>query len=116
MAQCTITHATRQYPHTRNQGFTLVELLTVLVILGVFLMLAAPAFSELAASQRVQTAAADLHTSLLRARSEAIKSNGDVTIAKSGSVWPGGWVVSSADGDLEVHGPTTNITITGGPA
>ena len=109
--------ARRYRPPTSGGGFTLVELLTVLVILVVLLTLAAPAFTELIANQRVQTAAADLQTSLVRARSEAIKQNADVTVANVGSGWADGWTVSSASGNVEVHGPTRNIAIAlSGPA
>ncbi|TMH07321.1 MAG: prepilin-type N-terminal cleavage/methylation domain-containing protein [Betaproteobacteria bacterium] len=55
---------------TRARGFTLVELLTVVAVLVVFAMIAVPSFNELIASQRVQIAATDLFTSLLRARSQ----------------------------------------------
>ena len=75
-------------------------------------MIGVPSFGELTASQRIQTAAADLFTSLLLARSEAIKQNADVTLSPSGN-WPAGWVVASASGNLEVHGAVPNIAITG---
>ena len=79
-------------PHgaARTRGFTLVELLTVLVVLVVLTMIAVPSFNELIASQRVQMAAMDVFTSLLRARSEAIKQNTDVTLAPAGTGQQGG--------------------------
>ena len=82
---------TAQPGHVR--GFTLVELLTVVVILAVLAMIAAPSLRELSVSQRVQMAAMDLNTSLLRARSEAIKQNTDVTLSPVGAwtragLWP----------------------------
>jgi type IV fimbrial biogenesis protein FimT len=97
----------------RDRGFTLIELLAVITVLAVLLALGVPAFVNMIASQRVQTASADLYTSLLRARAEAIKQNADVTVAKAGS-WGAGWTVSSvASGNLEEHGATKEITIAG---
>ncbi|MOA45503.1 Type II transport protein GspH [compost metagenome] len=55
------------------------------------------------ARQRVKTAAADLHTSLLQARAEAIKRNQRVLIRPgSGETWSNGWLVpdtSTPDAD-----------------
>lgn len=99
----------------RGRGFTLIELVAAITVLVILIMLAAPAFTEMIASQRVQTASADLITSLARARSEAIKQNLDVTITPTGS-WAGGWVVASAAGNLEEHPAMNGITIGSGPA
>lgn len=96
----------------RQAGFTLVEMLTVLAILIVLAVLAGPSFSELAARQGVQVAATDLFTSLLRARSEAIKQNTDVTLVPAGS-WNGGWAVAAAGTNIDTHAATNNISITG---
>jgi|SRR5438045_3795397 len=96
----------------RTGGFTLVEMLVVVSIVLVLAMLAGPAFTELTAQQRVQLAATDLFTSLLRARSEAIKQNTDVTLAPSGT-WNAGWVVAAGGSNIDTHGATPNIAITG---
>lgn len=106
-----IRHAAR----ARIRGFTLVEMVMTIAVLAVLITLAAPAFRELMASQRVQTAAADLTTSLARARSEAIKQNTDVTITPTAG-WAGGWTVASAAGDAEIHAATPGVTITSGAA
>ncbi len=97
------------------RGFTLVEMLVVITIVLVLAALAGPAFRELIASQRVQAAAMDLFTGLVRARSEAIKKNADVTIAsKSGSTnWAGGWSVAADGTDLEKHSAVSGVTVTG---
>lgn len=93
-------------------GFTLVELLTVVAVLVVLAILAGPSFSELTARQRVQVAATDLFTSLLRARSEAIKQNADVTLAPAGT-WAGGWAVAAGGTNIDTHAATSNISIAG---
>jgi len=97
------------------RGFTMIEMMTVLSVLTVLVLLAAPAFSELSASQRVQTAAEDIFTSLLRARGEAIKQNTDVTVAPAGSpaAWINGWKVSVGGTDVATHGATSSVAISG---
>lgn len=94
----------------RSRGFTLVELLTVVCILVVLAMIAGPAFTEFTAQQRVQVAATDLFTSLLRARSEAIKQNTDVTLTPVGT-WNGGWVVAVGGTNIDTHSAPANIAI-----
>lgn len=99
----------------RGRGFTMIELMVTIAVLVILILLAAPAFTEMIASQRVQTASADLITSLARARSEAIKQNLDVTITPNGT-WAGGWIVASTAGNLEVRPATSGIAIGSGPA
>jgi type IV fimbrial biogenesis protein FimT len=92
------------------RGFTLVELLTVVVVVVIFAMIAVPSFSELIASQRVQMAAMDLFTSLLRARSEAIKQNTDVTLSPTGT-WNAGWAVAAGGANIDTHAATSSVSI-----
>jgi len=96
-------------------GFTLVELSVVISIIAVLSFLAAPAMRELMANQRVQAAAMDVYTGLIRTRSEALKQNVDVTIAStSGNTnWAGGWTVASGGTDFEKRGASTDVTMTG---
>ena len=94
----------------RVRGFTLVELLTVVVVLVTLTLIAVPSFNELTRSQRVQMAAMDLFTSLLRARSESIKQNTDVTLSPAGT-WAGGWAVAVGGTNIDTHAATSNISI-----
>ena len=94
----------------RARGFTLVELLTVLAVLVVLTLIAVPSFNELARSQRVQMAAMDLFTSLLRARSESIKQNTDVTLSPAGT-WTAGWAVAVGGTNIDTHAAMSNISI-----
>lgn len=100
---------------TRARGFTLVELVAVFVVLAILVTMAGPSFSELTARQRVQVAAADLFTSLLRARSEAIKQNSDATLAAAGA-WNEGWTIQVAGTPVDTHSATANISISGNVA
>ena len=56
-----------------QKGFSLVELLVVVAILGVLAGLAAPSFTSLIRSNRLTAAANDLLGAVALARSEALK-------------------------------------------
>ena len=56
----------------RRSGFTFVELIVVLVILGAVAALVAPSVSRTIVSARLRTAASDVRTSLARGRSLAV--------------------------------------------
>jgi len=95
-------------------GFTLVELVIVVTIAGVLAAIAGPAMFNLMVSQRLRNAAFELMADLTYARSEAVKRNSDVTIARSGT-WTGGWTIIDSNGNtLRTHTPFPNsIAITG---
>lgn len=58
------------------RGFTLIEMMIVVVILAILVGFAIPSFREAFATQRVKTAAKTMYTALRQARSEAIRMNG----------------------------------------
>lgn len=80
----------------RQRGFSLIELMIVVSIIGVLATIAAPSLRSLAAGQRVKMAAFDLYTDLTLARSEAIKRNANVTITRNGTNWSTGWSITAA--------------------
>lgn len=82
----------------RAQGFTLVELVTVISIIAILAVLAAPSYANFIRSQRIKTATDSLASTLVFARSEAVKRNVDVKVARVGSSWGGGWTVTYDDG------------------
>ena len=78
----------------RGRGFTIIEMLMVVAILGIFAGLAAPSMADLLASAAVKGAATDLYSSLIAARSEAIKRRTNATVAPVGADWRTGWTVT----------------------
>lgn len=91
-----------------NTGFTLIELLMTLVIAGIVMTLAVPAFTETIRSNRLTAQSNDLVTAINLARTEAVKRRSDVTVCPStdqatcsGSNWHGGWLVlDDGSGDV----------------
>ena len=82
----------------REQGFTVVEILLVIVIIGVLGAIAAPSFVSFTSSQKVKTASFDLYAAMMFARSEAIKRRVNVTVAPVSSDWKNGWTIVEAGG------------------
>lgn len=91
-------------------GFTLVELLIVIVILTIVLAMAAPAFSDMVATSRFNSAAMQIKADLNQARAESIKRNSRVLICPrnaagddciSSSNWAGGWLICT---DIDKNG------------
>ena len=83
----------------RLSGFTLIELMMTMVIVGILVTLAAPSFNNFVLKSRVNSAATELQMSLLLARSEAAKRNSGVTITPvDTAAWTQGWSVTYVDG------------------
>jgi type IV fimbrial biogenesis protein FimT len=78
------------------KGFTLIELMITLVILGVILGLAAPAMGDFVVRQRVSSQASELMLALAYARSEAVTQGVDIAVlpaTNAGTGWTSGWCV-----------------------
>ncbi len=66
-------------PH-RQSGFTLIELMVTLVVLGVLVTIAAPSFQDMRDRIRVRSAAEAVYSHLQFARSESIKEYRDLYV------------------------------------
>jgi type IV fimbrial biogenesis protein FimT len=78
----------------RAAGFSVIELMMVVAIIGVVLMLAVPSFAEFLQNQQIRSASDAILNGLQVARAEAIRRNLSVEVAIN--VPETGWVVSES--------------------
>lgn len=88
----------------RHSGFTLVELLVTLSIAAVMMSIGMPSLVDFIKNQAVGTASFDVTSTLVMARSEAIKRNTNVVVTPTTSNWKDGWAVTVTSG-----GTTTTL-------
>ncbi len=107
-----IPHSDQTASVHRNSGFTLVEMIVVLSIIGIILVIAIPSFSSFIQSNRLATTANEFVSSLNLARNEATTRGLTVTVCKSTDLtacvetdnWDQGWIVftdSNANGNVD---------------
>ena len=92
-------HHDRRIPSSR--GMTLIELLVTLSVLAILLAIGVPAFNQFVVSNRLSAYSSDMLSTLILARSEAIKRNSRVVLCKSADgesctgagSWNQGWIV-----------------------
>jgi type IV fimbrial biogenesis protein FimT len=85
---------------TRENGFTIIELMTSLAVLAILFGFAAPTFRQYTGNNRATAAQNDFATSLNLARSEALKRSTPTTVCASvnglacaaGATWASGWI------------------------
>ncbi|MEE9327181.1 MAG: GspH/FimT family pseudopilin [Cocleimonas sp.] len=101
----------------RNKGFTLIEVVVTMAIVGVFASLAIPSFSNLIQSNRVAAGTSLLVSGLHLARSEALKRANNVVLCVStnqtsctgGGDYAQGWIIFlDCDGDQLLGGGAVN--------
>jgi len=82
--------------HRVRRGFSLVELMVTVAVLGLLMTLAVPSFSEWIQNSRIRTAAESIQNGVQLARAEAVRRNTRIEFALVGT--GGGWVVRLAGG------------------
>ena len=104
---------------TKNQGFTLLELIVVMAVAGVLCAFALPAFNNTIAESRMTSVTNGLVGALNLARSEAIEANASVIVEASPQ---GGWQLRNlntgailktftpAAGDVTVTASSPSVT------
>lgn len=91
----------------KTTGFTLVELLVTVAVLGILLAVAIPSMQAFGIRNRLAAVNNDLMTALNLARSEAIRRATTVSVCRTndngascGGTWSDGWMVFvNSDGD-----------------
>lgn len=78
----------------RNRGFTLPEMLTVIMIIGILATFAFPAMTKFLSTQAVRSASYDLFADLIYARSEAIARGTPIKVeGVSSTDFKQGWII-----------------------
>jgi prepilin-type N-terminal cleavage/methylation domain-containing protein len=101
---------------SRSYGFTLIELMVVITVLGIVTALAVPSFSTLIENNRITTMTNDLNATLQYARSEAVRRKGEVRvsavdddISKGLRVWVDDGSGAFDDDDVELRVLNVNL-------
>jgi prepilin-type N-terminal cleavage/methylation domain-containing protein len=91
----------------KHNGFTIVELVATISVLGIIVTIAIPAFSNWLPKQRLRSAARDLYTNMQLTKMGAIKSNAQWAIVFDNGGNLGRYCICSDDGANDTwDGPT----------
>lgn len=96
----------------KQSGFSLIELVAVVTIVAILAAVAIPGFSGIIQNQRIKSASFELYSSLIVARSEAVKRNDDVTITAIDGSWQNGWRITFNGTVIKSHDALNNVVVT----
>lgn len=97
----------------RTRGFTVIELMVTLAILAIMMGLGVPSFRAFISSQKIKTGSYELMSTLVLARSEAVKRNTSVTVTPTSSTaWNNGWTVTGGGATLHSQDSIAGLTVT----
>jgi type IV fimbrial biogenesis protein FimT len=107
-----------------QHGFTLLELMTALAVVGVLVAIATPSFKQFAANSRTAAAGNSLANALAVARSEALRQSTPVSICASQdgktcqdtTDWSIGWLVFTDNSGTKGLLDSTDVAIQAWPA
>jgi type IV fimbrial biogenesis protein FimU len=89
LAEFTVAAVCRQHPRAQA-GFTLVEMLVVIALLGIFAAIALPSFTRLTRGNQALAAANEIYAVLQYARSESLSRGRGVSVTvTSSNAWAG---------------------------
>ena len=95
-----------------QRGFTLIEMMVTIAVAAILLAVVVPSFRTFTLSQRVKSGSFDLYSTLMLARSEAVKRRATVTVAASAADWNNGWTISDGTTTLRTQDTPKGLTIT----
>ncbi len=98
-------------PTGQQRGFTLVEMMMTIAVFVVLTIIAVPYLGTFIQSQRVKNAAMDISSSVMFARSEAIKRNAQIDIVANAGGWAAGWQVQSAGTSLRSYDAYSDLSV-----
>lgn len=106
----------------RGYGFTLIEVMITLAIVGIVLMLGLPGIMEWMQNSQIRTTAESLQNGLQTARTEAVRRNTHVefVLDNPGNTGGTGWTVRSVNPDAVIQSipdgvGSRNVVLTSSP-
>ncbi len=95
---------------TKMTGFTLIELMIVVVLLAIFASIAIPSFTQFLANNRLQGAANELRSLLIAARTDAVTKRSPVTVTENSGTW------NASQGGADVRSLSVPSSVTATPS